>query len=161
MRGARAAPPRLAIWTGAIVVALVVGGLFWKLTGKKTAHVPSGIAGVRLGDGLSEARRALPGLTDAPYRARTRVFDEPASCTLELGAGSTVSRIECVLDDARVRAKLLATLRELYGEETEAREDAWSWRNERARLELSTSPSLRLTSWSHAHEAAKAPPGDH
>lgn len=136
--------PRLARSVGAIAVALLLAALVWKLTRDERAYVPGGLAGVRLGSTLQEARAARPGLEGPDGRARTRVFDEPATCTLELGAASKVSSIECVLDDARARAKVLATLRELYGEETETREDTWSWRNRQALLVLSTSPALAL-----------------
>lgn len=152
---------RLALWVGAAVVALVVGGFVFKLGRTKSSNVPSGIAGVRLGDTLDEARVVLPALVEAGsgvFRAETRLFDEPATCTLELAVSSTVSHVECVMEgaDPRVQKKLLATLRELYGKETETREGSWLWRNERARLRLTTSPSPRLVSWSRAHEEAKA-----
>lgn len=136
--------PRLARLVGAIAVALLLGALVWKLTRDARAHVPSGLAGVQLGSTLEEARAALPGLEGPGARARTRVFDEPATCTLELRATSKVSGIECVLDDSRARSKVLATLRELYGKETETREDSWSWRNKQAHLLLSASPALSL-----------------
>lgn len=157
-RGSR----RLAIAVGAGAALLAAGVLSSKLVRPSMAHVPSTLAGVKLESTLDEARRALPALERvgaSEYRARTVVFDEPATCGLVLTDGSRVASIDCLVDprDVRVRERLLVTLRALYGEESSTPQDVWRWQNHRARLDLTAAAdAARISLRTRAPEAVSA-----
>ena len=154
--------PRLALGIGVGVVVLVAGMLIAKLMRPSVAHVPSAMAGVKLESTLDEASAALPALEKVgatEYRARALVFDEPATCTVVLGDGSRVARIDCLAEprDEWVRERLLVTLRELYGKESSSPRGAWRWQNDRALLELNaTTDAPRISLWTTAHESVSA-----
>lgn len=144
-RAERGAPRRVALGVGALVVTLLALLFLRELSAARSTNAPGGLGGVKLGATLDEARGAQPGLDDA-RRFRAELHGEPASCTLVLGTDARVVRIECLIERAEAQTKLLHTLRELYGKESEALPDAWHWRNGRVSLSLAALPSLRLTS---------------
>ncbi|MBK7584562.1 MAG: hypothetical protein IPI67_30795 [Myxococcales bacterium] len=162
---------KLALGAGLIATLMLLGLLLQRARAPDPTNVPLGIAGAKLGSRLSDVRGALPNLVPSgessgetpTYRTRTSVFDERASCSLEFAIAATLSRIECVVElpasrdaSAKVRARLLATLRGLYGKESEAGGGTWLWQNARARLRLRESadavPTLQLSNWLRSPE---------
>lgn len=156
----RAEPPassKRALVAGGLLVAALALALTFALTRPRVTNAPSGLAGVKLGGTLSDAKQALPGLAveGELHRARARVFDEPATCTLAISRAERVSRIECVVDPSPLAFdKLLATLRELYGKESSMKADTWLWQNERTSLALSrgADASIKLASFTTAED---------
>lgn len=130
---------------GALAVTSACVALLLKLVAPRPAHVPLGIAGFGLGEPLAVGR-GLELVGPSRYRARALVLDEPALCVLSTTSEQRVERIECELErtdgpaqrDASRRRRLLATLRELYGDESASDGDSsFEWRNTRAFLRLS------------------------
>jgi hypothetical protein len=140
-------PPnrRLSVALGTLVVLTIAFGFWVKLTRPKTARVPLGIAGFELGQA-----------GEGEQRVRTTFFDEPAECTLSFGNSRKLDEIRCSLEAGstperrrQLRGKMLATLRQLYGEETRASAapelEHWEWANDRALLTLEMPPVLATT----------------
>lgn len=128
---------RLARLLGGAVLLLLAGAFALKLLSPRRARVPSSLAGVRLGSAPTEPAGA---------GGRRLVFDQAATCRLGVGADGHVARITCEVDAHDSRDRLLATLRELYGEESSAHGGAHRWQGPQARLELWSAPgSLRVS----------------
>ncbi len=170
---------RLSLVLGILLMLAVGAALVHKLLGSRTANAPSGMAGARFGWSESVLRASVPGLVALPpsaeasyprLRGRVEVYDEPATCTYELAAGSTLSRVDCVFDaapgqpaHARKAEKLLVTLRQLYGAESSSKPAFSEWRNREAAWALYTTepgpsalPLIRLINTSKLHHAALA-----
>ena len=150
----RSLPTRLigGLALGAVGVAIAV-----KLLSPRPDHVPFGIGGFELGAPV-DAARAQPIVAEQPndpsrrlrFRASALVFDEPAQCVLGATASGQLIHIECTLsptgdsdEAARRQRRVLATLRQLYGEESrQSAPGQWEWRNSRAFLKLTATVSL-------------------
>ncbi|MFO0565193.1 MAG: hypothetical protein U0263_05995 [Polyangiaceae bacterium] len=172
-------PPRpRSLLAGGLMALVFVALVAQKLSRPRPVNVPNGLGGARLGASREQTLRALPGLREAPvaaaaspgiarYQGRTLLFDEPATCTLELAVNDALSRIECVFDrapaPAQLEEKVLRLLGELYGKENGSGE-GHRWQNERTRLYLGTKAderssvtapegALRIASWTREHEA--------
>ena len=149
-------PPRsgAVALLGFVVVVLLVAAFTWSVVRKKPANVPDGLIGLRFGMTEAEVKASLPGLRadGAAWVGRARVFDEPASCKLQLACG--LSRIDCAIDrpasaieHERVERRILATLRELYGDESEwkrAGSQEWIWHGKKAQMRLVSGPAPGL-----------------
>lgn len=135
---------------GFVAFVLIAAAFVVSLFRDKPAGVPDGLIGARFGMSEAEVLSAVPGLSRDGHAlvGRARVFDEPASCRLEFSTG--LSRVACNLDPApspgeqqRIERRLLATLRQLYGDESGWKQGGgqeWIWQGKRARLRVISSP---------------------
>jgi hypothetical protein len=147
-------PPRSrgVIWLGFAAVLVLALLFVYTLLRKEPVNVPHGLAGLRFGMSEAEARQRLPALAPNPagkLAAKTDVFEVPAECLLEFDR-SELSSIACTVAPAasadeqqKLKRRLVTTVRQLYGEESEWQsgpEERWSWQSSRARLNLSAGP---------------------
>ena len=117
------------------------------------APIPNGLVGLRFGMTEADIKEQFPDVkeVDGNMIHQTVVFDQKASCVLDLSAAQTLQRVEChtrTPDEDSMRAalgKALALARSLYGKESEARASAWLWKGTRSVLEIrAEAPQNRL-----------------
>ena len=152
-------PPKTrgVVLLGFAFVVLLGAAFAFTVLRKKPVNVPHGLLGARFGMALGEVREKLPELApvgDGALAGNTRVFELPAHCRLSFGIDG-LSGVACTIAEQpsadehhRTKKRLLATLRQLYGEESEAaggESERWSWRSSRAELRLVSEREPRWT----------------
>lgn len=142
---------------GFVTVALLCAAFVYTLVRVKPANVPRGLLGLRFGMSESDVRAEIAGLVPASpgtLEGPARVFDLPARCAFSFAGEHGLSSIQCAVDDSenhqRAKKRIVATLRQLYGEETAwdgSDDERWIWRGRHAELRVTASrepPALRV-----------------